>query len=205
MERGTTVLDLATRRRSIRKYSDGDVDLRDVLYAISAALQAPSGANRQPWRFIIVSDKELKQRIREVCERAEREFYESTSLPEWFLKWARERGITWRKEFLTEAPFLIVVISDKKQPYAKESTWLAVGYLLLALEERGLASLTYTPSNAREVLELLQVPNEYELETIIPVGRAAEDKRKEKRKKLSEMVFLNKWGNAIPDDRATRG
>ena len=188
------VLKLARRRRSIRRYKSTPINLDKVLYAIMAALEAPSGANRQPWRFIVVDDPELKARIRSECERWEKRFHESPHLPAWFREWASSRGITWRKEFLTDAPYLIAVASYRKAPYARESTWLAIGYLLLALEEAGLASLTYTPTNPRAVARILGIPEDYTLETIIPVGEPAEDKRKEPRLSLSEAVYYNLWG-----------
>jgi len=191
------VLGLAERRRSIRSYSREPVSLDDVFYAISAALQAPSGANRQPWRFIVVTDEEVKRRLREVCEYWERRFHEGRGVPEWFRAWLEERGITWEKRFLTDAPVLIAVASDRRAPYSRESTWLAIGYLLLALEERGLASLTYTPSNPHEAARVLGIPGSYSLEAIIPVGKPAEEKEKEPRMSLGEAVFLERWGNGL--------
>ncbi|MCE4626943.1 MAG: nitroreductase family protein [Desulfurococcales archaeon] len=189
------VLELARKRRSIRKYSAKPIPLENILYAIETALQAPSGANRQPWRFIIVNDPDIKMEIRKTAESWERKLHESDSTPEWFRKWLRERGITWRKEFLTTAPYLIVVIADRRAPYSRESVWLAVGYLLLALEEKGLASLTYTPTNPRAIASILGVPEYYTLETIIPVGLPGEDKVKEPRMRLEEAVYFNRWGS----------
>ena len=197
MELKGYVYSLARKRRSIRKYRSDPIDLGDVLYAISTAIQAPSGANRQPWRFILVDDPDLKRRIRRICEIGEEKFYKSNNVPEWFRKWASERGISLDKPFLTDAPYLIIVLSNRKTPYSKESTWLAIGYLLLALEEKGLSSLTYTPSESKEVLRVLGVPDDYKLEVIIPVGKPAEDKVKEKRLLLKDVVFLNRWNNPI--------
>ena len=191
------VLKLARRRRSIRRYKRTPISLNKVLYAIMAALEAPSGANRQPWRFIIVDDPELKARIRAECEYWEKRFYESPHLPAWFREWASSRGITWKKEFLTDAPYLIAVASYRKAPHSRESTWLAIGYLLLALEEVGLASLTYTPSNPLAVARILGIPDDYTLETIIPVGEPADDKRKEPRLSLSQAVYYNLWDRTV--------
>lgn len=196
---GGTVLSLACKRRSVREYRRDPVNLDDVLYAIKAALQAPSGANLQPWRFIIVEDRRVKAKIREVCEEWEKRFHESPTMPAWFRNWLKQRGITWRKDFLTDAPVLVAVAAYKKAPYARESTWLAIGYLLLALEERGLASLTYTPPNPGRVAALLGIPEDYTLETIIPVGFPEEDKAKEPRMSLREAVYLNSWGMTLPE------
>ncbi len=189
------VLELARKRKSIRKYSTTPIPLEDILYAIETALQAPSGANRQPWRFIIIDDPDIKMEIRRIAELWERKLHESKSIPEWFQKWLRDHGITWRKEFLTTAPYLIVVLADKRAPYSRESVWLAVGYLLLALEEKGLASLTYTPTNPRAIASILGVPGHYTIETIIPVGLPGEYKVKEPRMSLDEAVYFNRWGS----------
>lgn len=188
------ILSLARRRCSIRKYSREAIDLNDILYAISAAIQAPSGANRQPWRFIIIANESIKKKLREACELCEKKFYESDDVPEWFRRWVKEREITWAKPFLTDAPYLIVVSSYRGAPYFKESTWLAIGYLLLALEERGIASLTYTPSNPDEVAKVLKIPEDYSLEVIIPVGKPADKKAKEPRFSLQQVVFYDQWG-----------
>lgn len=191
------IYELARRRRSVREYKRVPIDLDGILYAISAAIQAPSGANRQPWRFILVDDPNLKKRIRRACEAGEENFYKSNNVPDWFRKWVFERGISWKKPFLTDAPYLLIVLSNKKAPYSKESTWLAIGYLLLALEERGLSSLTYTPSEVKEVLRVLGVPDDYDLEVIIPIGKSIGQKTKEKRLLLKEVVFHNRWDNPI--------
>ncbi len=98
--------------------------------------------------------------------------------------------LTWRKSFLTEVPYLIAVFSNLKKPYAIQSAWLSIGYLLLALEEKGLASLTYTPPNPKEVADMLGVPNNFALQTIIPVGLPEEDKRKEPRKNCMKLHFI---------------
>lgn len=189
------ILSLARRRKSIRRYKNKAFSVEKILYAIRAAIEAPSGANQQPWRFIIVDDPQIKIRIREICEKGEKEFYAKVSgeLKEWLIK----RGFTWKKPFLTEAPYLIVVLTNMTKLYAVESTWLSIGYLLLALEEEGLASLTYTPPNPKDVMTLLGVPSNFELQAIIPVGLPAEDKQKESRKGLHEVVYHNVWGSKM--------
>lgn len=185
------ILELARRRRSVRSYKPDPPPLEDVIYAIEAALQAPSGANRQPWSFILVRSPHVKRAIREVAEEWERRLHEGRGLPEWFRGWLRERGITWRKPFLTEAPYLIAVLADRRAPYSRESVWLAIGYMLLALEEKGLASLTYTPANPHAVARVLGVTEKtHTLEAIIPVGYPAEEKEKEPRKSLEEALRI---------------
>jgi len=193
--KNTIVLKLAKNRKSIRRYKTVSFNISKVLYAIETAIQAPSGANQQPWMFIIIDDPNVKFKIREICESGERKFYANVrgELKEWLAR----MKLTWRKPFLTEAPYLIAVFSNLKKPYAIQSTWLSIGYLLLALEEKGLASLTYTPPNPKEVADMLGVPNNFALQTIIPVGLPEEDKRKEPRKKLHEVAFHNHWGKPL--------
>lgn len=191
MGRMGNIAELARRRVSVRAYVSEPINLQDVIYAITAASQAPSGANTQPWRFILVTDSKLKKKIREECERYEREFHERAPL--WMRKFFNERNITWRKPFLTDAPILIVVFGRKTAPYFVQSVWLSIGYLLLALEERGLASLTYTPPRVSWVNELLKVPKEYVLQAIIPVGKPLDKNSIKRRLDLSEILFFNKW------------
>jgi len=191
------ILQLATSRKSIRKFRNEPIEMEDVAYAIKTAIQAPSGANTQPWRFIIITDEEVKNKIRAISEEWERKFHESQSLPKWFGEWLQKRNITWEKPFLEEAPVLIVVLSNRKAPYGRESTWLAIGYILLALEERGLASLTYTPANPRAIARYLGVPMNYTLEAIIPVGKSGEDKIKEPRLDLEDTTYINSYGNKL--------
>ncbi|MCE4606287.1 MAG: nitroreductase family protein [Desulfurococcales archaeon] len=191
------ILRIAMSRRSTRRFSSEPIEVKDVLYAVQVALQAPSGANRQPWRFIIIFDPEIKRGVRHLCEEWERKFHESQSLPKWFKEWLEERNISWEKPFLEEAPALIIVLADKKAPYSRESTWLAIGYILLALEEKGLASLTYTPANPQVISRYLDVPLNYTLEAIIPVGRSGENKVKESRLGLEDTVCIDRWGNNL--------
>lgn len=191
------VLGLARRRRSVRRYLSVDVGLERVLYGVRAALEAPSGANMQPWRFVVVGDDGVKARVRRVCEEGERRFYERVrgELGEWLA----ERGFSWEKPFLTEAPYLVAVFAEVGKPYAVQSVWLAVGYMLLALEEVGLASLTYTPPNPVEVGEVLGAPRGFVLQTIVPVGLAGEDKVKEPRMGVGKAVFVDGWGRRLGD------
>lgn len=191
------VLELARRRKSVRAYASSPIELGDVLYALRAAIQAPSGANQQPWRFIIITDPEVKARVRRVCEEGERKFYASVRGE--LRRWLDERGFTWRKPFLTEAPVLVAVFADMHKPYAVQSTWLAIGYMLLALEERGLSSLTYTPPNPGEVARTLGAPRGYMLQVLIPVGRSRDQRPKEPRKSLEEVAYVDSWSKRLSD------
>lgn len=186
---------LAERRKSVRRYSEKEVQLEEVLRALETATQAPSGANQQPWRFIILTDTEAKRRVREACERGERDFYDQVDGD--FREWLLGQGLTWRKPFLDGAPVLVAVLMQEDAQYARESVWVAIGFILLALEELGLNALTYTPSNTEYPLAELKAPEGFKLEAIIPIGHSADDTPKAPRMRLDEVAFLNRWGEAI--------
>lgn len=174
-------------RRTVRDFSPAPVPLGIIEHAIRAAGTAPSGANMQPWRFVVVRDAETKRRIREAAEAEERESYERR-MPERWLRRLAPLGTDWRKPFLEIAPYLVVVFqinsvadeqSGEAEPtyYASESTGIAVGFLLAALHAAGLATLTHTPSPMRFLSEILQRPKSEKPFVLIPVGYPAEDAR----------------------------
>jgi len=185
------IVDLARRRVTVRKFLFKKTPFQKIIRIIEVARQAPSGANRQPWRFIVISDVGLKRRIREECEKIERSFHRK--VPKWMKEWLSEKKITSAKKFLTEAPYLIVVCSEKAAVYHVQSVWLSIGYMLLAIEEEGLATVTYTPSRTLAIREILKIPDRYMVEAILPVGYAAERPEKNRRA-LSELVCSNTWG-----------
>jgi nitroreductase len=198
---GKTLLDLSKERRSVRRYTDENVFLDDILYALKVASLAPSGANEQPWRFVIVEDDNTKKLVREACERGERHLYDNVKGE--FKKWLLSQGLSHEKPFLEEAPYLVVVLMKRSAKYARESVWVAIGYILLALEEKGLSTLAYTPSNTDYPLHELDAPTGFKLEAILPVGHSDDESPRTSRRELSETVFMNKWGNLIPCARAT--
>ncbi|HUG55129.1 MAG TPA: nitroreductase family protein [Vicinamibacteria bacterium] len=174
------------RRRSVREFSDERVPRDLVDAAIEAAATAPSGANRQPWKFVVVEDGETRRRIREAAEREEREFYERRAPPEW-LEDLAPLGTDWHKPFLSTAPLLIVVFRLDYEPvrlpdgterrhrnyYVQESVGIAVGLLLSALHLAGLATLTHTPSPMGFLAEALGRPSHERPYLLIPVGYPA--------------------------------
>jgi nitroreductase len=194
-----SVLELARTRRSVRSFSREPVEIEKVLYALEAGSQAPSGANRQPWRFMIVTEPGMKRRVREASESGEREFYAGVS-GEWG-RWLSEKGLNWGKPFLEEAPVLVLLFSDRSAPYHRESVWLAAGYILLALQEQGLETLTYTPSDTIVVAESVGAPAGFTLEAVLPIGYSVSCKKKEPRHLVSEVAFLNRWAEKIEVQR----
>jgi len=169
-------------RRTIRDFSLRPVPVDLVETAIRVAMTAPSGAHVQPWRFVVVSDPVRKRLLREAAEEEERVFYADRASAEW-LEALAPLGTDWRKPFLEEAPYVIVVMEVHKGPgspkpyYVKESVGIAVGFLLAALHQAGLAALTHTPSPMRFINGILDRPREERPFVVIPVGYPAADAR----------------------------
>jgi iodotyrosine deiodinase len=193
--RATAYLETMRTRRTIRDFSPELVPFDLIETAIAAAATAPSGANIQPWRFIVVSDAERKRRIREAAEAEEREFYQRRASAAW-LEALAPLGTDWHKPFLEDAPYVIVVMEVHKGPssprpyYMKESVGIAVGMLLSALHHAGLATLTHTPSPMRFLNGLLDRPAEERPHLLVPVGYPAPDAQVPDitRKDLSEVL-----------------
>ena len=192
------VLELASSRSSVRRFKRGPVPLSDIRYILDVARRAPSGANRQPWRFLVVRDDEIKQIIRRECEAVEREFHKQADPS--LKKWLEARGITWEKPFLTEAPFLILVFGRAGEPYWIEGVWLAIGFMLLAIRELGYSTLTYTPSKTRWANKVLRIPGDYRLQAILPIGKSAEPASPQKRLPLKEIAYLDGWRRNFPEE-----
>jgi nitroreductase len=169
-------------RRTIRDFSTDPVPLEAVREAVRAAATAPSGANLQPWRFVMVTDPERKRLLRQGAQEEEREFYASRASEEWLAALA-PLGTDWRKPFLEDAPVVIAVFEvhrseDSPKPYyAKESVGIAVGVLLTALHRAGFATLTHTPSPMKWINQVLERPAHERPFVLIPVGYAAPDAR----------------------------
>jgi len=182
-------------RRSIRKYSRDSIPLEKIFQILEAGTYAPSGANLQPWIYIIVTDNELKEKIRKEAEKTERSFHEKA--PVQLRRWLKEQKITPEKSFLTEAPALIVVAGLTKAPYWLESTWISIAYILLSVEAQNLGTLTYTPSKTVFLNKLLRIPDDYHPVAILPIGNPAERPSPETRarKPLEQRVYLNRYGD----------
>ena len=172
------------RRRTVRDFADRPVPRDIIETALKVANTAPSGANLQPWHFVVVSGAETKRRIREAAEAEEREFYEHRATDEW-LDALRPLGTDANKPFLETAPYLIAVFLQKygvdevgnkvKHYYPTESTGLAAGLLIAALHRAGLATLTHTPSPMKFLNEILDRPSSERAFLLLVVGYPAED------------------------------
>ena len=189
------LLRLSEKRRSVRRFQSERIPLEDIVYLLKTARAAPSGANRQPWRFLIIVSEKKKEIIRKICEESEKHCH--SKIKGWFKEWLEERGINWRKPFLTESPILILVFGKRDEPYWLQSVWIAVGYLILAAEELGYGTLTYTPPNLRWANKLFEIPENYILQTIIPIGRPAEKPSHPGRMNLRKLAYIEEWGEPL--------
>jgi iodotyrosine deiodinase len=167
------------KRRSVRMFSDQPVAQETIDSIVKSACSAPSGANKQPWRFVCVSNPQLKRQIRLGAEEEEREFYARRGNEAW-LKDLAPLGTDENKEFLETAPWLIVVFKltrndDGSQVYyINESVGIAVGVLLAAAQHAGLATLTHTPSPMKFLATILDRPSHERPFLLIPVGYPSE-------------------------------
>lgn len=171
-------------RRSVRFFSDEPVPRRLVERAIQIASTAPSGAHRQPWRFVAVADPVLKQRIRAGAEAEEKASYDARMSDEW-LRAIEPMGTTWQKPFLETVPWIVVVFAQAyaledqgqrvKNYYVQESVGIACGFFIAALHHLGLATLTHTPSPMRFLSEILGRPANERPFMLFPVGYPSAD------------------------------
>jgi len=167
-QRAVGLRELLTSRRTVRDFSDRPVPRDIIAECVRTAGQAPSGANMQPWHFEVVGNPELKRKIRVAAEEEERSFYQDRAPEEW-LEALAPLGTDAQKPFLETAPWLIVVFEQRygldedgakvRHYYTKESVGLATGFLLAALHNVGLASLTHTPSPMKFLNEILERPS----------------------------------------------
>lgn len=171
-------------RRTVRQFSERPVAREVIEYCLRAASSAPSGANMQPWKFVVVSDPDLKLQIRKVAEQEEHEFYTRRATPEW-LEALAPLGTDEHKPYLETAPYLIAIFVERygklpdgrkvKHYYAVESVGIATGILITALHHAGLASLTHTPSPMGFLNEILERPENEKPFLLLVVGHPAED------------------------------
>ncbi|MEM7756264.1 MAG: nitroreductase family protein [Planctomycetota bacterium] len=168
------------KRRTVRMFSDQPVSRETIEWVIRAASTAPSGAHKQPWRFVAISSAEMKSKIRVAAEEEEREFYERRASDRW-LDDLKPFGTNPDKRFLEIAPWLVVVMALKKTDdggqvyYLNESVGIATGMLLTAAHHAGLATLTHTPSPMKFLAEVLGRPDNEKPFLLVPMGYPTAD------------------------------
>ena len=179
------------KRRSIRDFSSEEIPDMVIKNVLKTAMAAPSGANKQPWKFVVVKDENIKRKIRIAAEEEEKKFYDQRATEEW-LKDLNKFGTDWNKPFLENAPALIIVFRQsydntgkgkRKNYYVNESVGIACGFLLMALQNAGLVSLTHTPSPMGFLERILERPKNEKAYLLIPIGFPAEN---------AEVPILNK-------------
>jgi nitroreductase len=185
--RARAFLECMSSRRSVRHFAPDPVPRELIELAIATAHTAPSGANRQPWHFVAVSDPTAKAEIRQAAETEEREFYEGGRATEEWLAALEPLGTGWRKDFLETAPWLVAVFKqvhgvglggDKiTNYYVTESVGIACGLFIAALHRMGLATLTHTPQPMRFLNRILDRPDNERPYILFPVGFPAADCR----------------------------
>jgi nitroreductase len=184
LRRSREFLELMKTRRSVRHFSSEPVAWELIENALRTAGTAPSGANQQPWTFVVVSDPDVKEQIRAAAEREEELLYKERATPEW-LAALEPIGTDWIKAHITDAPYVIVVFEQawgvdetggkQKHYYVRESVGIAVGLLLASLHAAGLATLIHTPSPMRFLSQILERPENERPYVLIPVGYPADD------------------------------
>ena len=176
-------MQLMSSRRSIRDFSSEKVPNEVIENILKTAISSPSGANKQPWSFVVVKNKSIKKRIRIAAEKEEKKFYEHRATNEW-LEDLNKFGTTWEKSFLEKAPILIIVFRQsydnsgskkRKNYYVNESVGIACGFLLTALQNAGLVSLTLTPSPMGFLEQILKRPKNEKAYLLIPIGFPAKN------------------------------
>jgi iodotyrosine deiodinase len=191
---------MMNERRSVREFSDKSVPKEVIHQIIMTAATAPSGAHKQPWVFCAISDPEIKKQIREAAEKEEFENYHGRMSDEW-LKDLEKFDTNWIKEFITTAPWLIVLFKKTydvlpdgekvKNYYVQESVGIAAGFLISAIHQAGLVTLTHTPSPMNFLQGILNRPENEKPFLLLPVGFPAEQcKVPELSRKLSGEVIV---------------
>jgi iodotyrosine deiodinase len=199
ISRSNEFYEFMNKRRSVRHFSKRKISREVIDNIIKAASTAPSGANKQPWTFCVVSNEELKTKVRKLAESEEKESYSRRMSDEW-LEDLVPIGTNWEKEFIDTAPYIIVVMKkvydlgqDKKKHsnyYVNESVGLASGLLIAAIHNAGLCTVTHTPSPMNFLTKALDRPENERAFLLMPIGYPSERALVPdlKRKQLAEVV-----------------
>ena len=201
-ERAQSFYQLMAQRRSVRHFAADAVPRELIELAIATASTSPSGAHRQPWRFVVISDPGIKHRIRLAAEAEERASYVGGRMPPDWLEALAPLGTDWRKPYLEVVPWIVVVFEElyginpdgsrRKNYYVKESVGMACGLFIGALQNMGLAALTHTPSPMGFLSELLARPSNEKPFVLIPIGYPV-DNCQVPNLKRKDLVDIAEW------------
>ncbi|MCH2223542.1 MAG: nitroreductase family protein [Crocinitomicaceae bacterium] len=179
LKRSKSFFEWADTRRSVRDFSDRPVSKEVMENLLMTGSTAPSGAHKQPWTFCLISNNELKSRLRALAEEEEKKSYGGRMSDEWIEDLA-PLGTDWEKEFIDIAPWIVVVMkrpyelnsdgTKRQNYYVSESVGLASGFLLMAIHNAGLVALTHTPSPMNFIAKALERPENERPFLLIPVG-----------------------------------
>lgn len=199
LEKSLSFYHLMDKRRSVREFSNKPVSKEIIENIILTASSAPSGAHKQPWTFCVVSNEQLKSKIRELAENEEKISYEGRMSDSW-IRDLEPLGTTWVKEFIDIAPWVIIVMKKAydfdengeklNNYYVNESVGIASGFLISAIHNAGLVTLTHTPSPMNFLIEALNRPSNERPYLLLPVGYPHKDAEVPdlERKDLSEVA-----------------
>ena len=162
------LLELMKNRRTIRDYLSEPIDKASLDRILQAATLPPSGAGMLPYITIVVQDNKRKQKLRDAAQKVETEYH--SNLTGHLKQKFDAMGVSPEKAFLTDAPALLVIAGDTEKPYWNESTWIAISYMILAIENEGLGSVTYTPPKVNFLNEILNIPDKFVPQVILPIG-----------------------------------
>ena len=200
-ERSLSFYKMMNRRRTTRHFSNKKVERELIEVAIRTASTAPSGAHLQPWTFVVISNEELKKKIRDASEKEEIKTY-SNRMPESWSELLKPLGTDYVKEHITDAPWVVVIFRQTKRQrknlewgptyYSQESCGIAIGIFISAIQNMGLVTLTHTPSPMGFLREILNRPKHEHAMLLMPVGYPADDAKVPNlgRKNMSEVI---KW------------
>jgi iodotyrosine deiodinase len=180
--RSNRLLATMLKRRTVRTFSDQPVPWVVIKNCLQIAGSAPSGANLQPWKFVVISKTALRTKLKEAAEKEEQAFYSTRASTEW-LEALGQLGTDWHKPFLLDAPYLIAIFAGNfgvrgngdrvKHYYVQESVGIATGFLITALHQAGLATLTHTPSPMGFLNRILRRPRNERPFLLLVVGYPA--------------------------------
>lgn len=176
------IYELMFYRRTTRRFKDRPIEEDKLEQILSAGLLAPSGSNKSPYMIYVLRDPEVKKIVREEAEKVEKEFYEKKrEQDKEFTTWATKKDLSFSKPHLTEAPVVLSISTDTRylDKHALESTWLTIAYILLAIENEGLCSVTYTPEPHTFMKDILHLPDYLMPQILIPIGYPLKDDKKE--------------------------
>jgi len=192
-----THLNLLRRRRTRRVYTDAPVPIEAVMRCVEAATLAPSGANSQPWEFVLIPPCKLRASISPMCEKADQRFHDTA--PPWLKEFLASHHIPVQKMYFDLAPWLVCVFARRNLPYWLPSVWLSVANFVNQVEAEGLHTVVYTPTLGRDFNVLIGVDPEWSFQAMLPVGVASADEMMEPRPRISA------WDKAcIVDDAGIR-